>query len=436
MNYLDLYGLSKPPFGGPREGNGFILFNSQKRSFELLIGHIVNGSGVVLFQGEEGIGKSEMLRAADNVVAESGGHPIRVTRPAGGRTNLSRFIAALGGPDTSAETTADEAIQRFLAPPRKALLVDDIDLMPEDCVGLLLTLLRAMPTDPGGPAIVLSSAPQLGKDPNRPDLAELVPLARDTIRILRLAPAEVQQYIERSLWMAGGTTRRLIAPDALKMIIIRSGGVAAAVDRLMEAALTAGFALGQSMITSKTIAAMLGSAPQPPRPSRGPSPGTRLRALLPEPEGVPARAIQIAAAVLLISGATMFLYKAFNEPPHPQKPTTVARPAAPPTAVAAPPPSPAAAPAETMAPDLMAALLKRGDQSLVLGDTAAARLLFQHAADAGSAAAATALGKTYDPDYTALGDRPDQARAAEWYRKAVARGDIRAAELLQRLEAR
>jgi type II secretory pathway predicted ATPase ExeA len=427
MNYLDLYGLSKPPFGGTRDGNGFILFGSQKRSFELLVGHIVNGSGVVLLQGEEGAGKTEILRAATHVVAESGGHTTLVTRPPDGRTILSQFINALGGPDTSIETTADEAIQRFLSPPRKALLVDDVDLMPEDCVRVLLNLMQAMPSDPGGPAITLSTSAELGTDPNRPDLAELVPLARNTIRIPRLGPAEVQQYIERSLWIAGGTARRLIAPDALKMIIIRSRGVAASVDRLMEAAFTAGFARGDSMITVKTIGAMSGGTPRQPR-----------RRLV-ELDDLPARAMQLAAAVLLVTGASVFFYRAFNDTPSQPKPAAVAPQPPPPIPLVIPPPSPplpAAKPAETMAPDLMNALLKRGDQSLALGDTAAARLLFRHAADGGSAAAATALGKTYDPEYAALGDKPDKARATEWYRKAVALGDAHAAELLKRLETR
>src|SRR5258708_7513018 len=87
MTYLDFYGLSKPPFGGPRAENGFILFGSQKRSFELLVGHIVNGSGLVLLQAEEGVGKTEMLRAAGDVVTEAGGHAILVTRPPDGRAS-------------------------------------------------------------------------------------------------------------------------------------------------------------------------------------------------------------------------------------------------------------------------------------------------------------------------------------------------------------
>jgi type II secretory pathway predicted ATPase ExeA len=423
-NYLDLYGLSKPPFGGPREGNGFILFGSQKRSFELLIGHIVNGSGVILLQGEEGVGKSEMLRTAGDVAAESGVPTIRLNRPVAGRTNLSQLIAALGGPGTSVETTGDEAIQRFLTPPRKALLVDDIDLLPEQCVRLLLTTLRRMSTDPGGPAIAISSTAQPDTDPQRPDLTELSSLVRATIRMSRLGPAEIQQYVERSLWMAGGTTRRLIAPDALKMIIARSGGVTASVDRLMEAAFTTGFARGDSMITAKTIATMSGGAPR--------------RERIVQPNGVVSLALQITAVVLLVSGASVFLYGVFSDPGRQSKPAPLTRPAMPPKPVVAPPaqPPPSAKPAETMPPDLIAALLKRGDQSFALGDTAAARLFFRHAADGGSAAAATALGKTYDPYYAVQGEKPDKARAIEWYRKASALGDTHAADLLKALDAR
>jgi type II secretory pathway predicted ATPase ExeA len=429
MTYLDFYGLSKPPFGGPRAENGFILFGSQKRSFELLVGHIVNGSGLVLLQAEEGVGKTEMLRAAGDVVTEAGGHAILVTRPPDGRASLAQLVVALGGPDASIETSAEDVVQRFLTSPRQALLVDDVDLMPEDCVQLLLTLLRTMPTDSAAPAVALSTSAELGSDPTRPDLAELVPFARNTIRLPRLAPAEVQQYIERSLWVAGGTVRRLMAPDALKMIVFRSGGVAASVDRLMEAAFNAGFARGEAMITGKTIVAMSGGAPRPP---------PRQRWIELELERVPERAIQFAAAMLLVTGASVFLYRAFNDAP-PSPMPAVAPLATPPMPQVPPTPTPLtppAKPAETMAPDLITALLKRGDQSIALGDTAAARLFFRHAADGGSAVAATALGRTYDPDYAALGDKPDRALAAEWYRKAVSLGDARAADLLKRLETR
>ncbi len=59
-------------------------------------------------------------------------------------------------------------------------------------------------------------------------------------------------------------------------------------------------------------------------------------------------------------------------------------------------------------------------------DISAARKFYEYAANAGSARAATALARTYDPAFAAqlgeLGLRPDPALAAAWYRKAAELG--------------
>jgi TPR repeat protein len=91
-------------------------------------------------------------------------------------------------------------------------------------------------------------------------------------------------------------------------------------------------------------------------------------------------------------------------------------------------------PAETIA-----ALIKRGDELLRIGDISAARLAYERAAAGGSAQAMTALGMTYDPSFlnrvNARGIRPDPATAAEWYRKAAALGDAAAAARISQLPA-
>jgi type IV secretory pathway VirB10-like protein len=106
---------------------------------------------------------------------------------------------------------------------------------------------------------------------------------------------------------------------------------------------------------------------------------------------------------------------------------------------AAPPPVVAAAPAPNSNSETDA-LLARGDDLLATGDVAAARLFYQRAAEQGSAAAATAVGQTYDPAVLELlrvrGVRGDAQTAAEWYRKAIAAGDRQAEIRLKRLLAR
>lgn len=181
------------------------------------------------------------------------------------------------------------------------------------------------------------------------------------------------------------------------------------------------------MITGKTVTAAVGPATS--RPKRGPS----------DISGVTGHALQIIAVGLLVTGSSVFLYKALHGPAEPSVPTKPAiKQVAKAPPVAAPPRDQAqgAKPADTLAPELIAALMKRGDQLLELGDTAAARLLFQRAAEAGDAAAATSLGKTFDPGFAAPGSARDPGRAAEWYKRALALGDPKAADLLKRLGVR
>ena len=92
-----------------------------------------------------------------------------------------------------------------------------------------------------------------------------------------------------------------------------------------------------------------------------------------------------------------------------------------------------------MPQETIVALIQRGDALLALRDIAAARSCYERAAVAGSGAAALAAGRTYDPRYLrdtgALGIAPDAAKAAEWYRKALALGESKAEQRLKALGA-
>lgn len=104
-----------------------------------------------------------------------------------------------------------------------------------------------------------------------------------------------------------------------------------------------------------------------------------------------------------------------------------------PTSVPAPPPA-----AFTASPEEIAMLVQRGGELLKTGDIVGARLSYERAARAGSAAAATGVGKTYDPLYLVSagvrGIQGDPARAAVWYRKAAGAGEAEAEERLRALQ--
>ena len=108
---------------------------------------------------------------------------------------------------------------------------------------------------------------------------------------------------------------------------------------------------------------------------------------------------------------------------------------------AAPPPAQAQTSSEvqTSSEAMVGLLVRRGDAALADGDIIGARLLFERAAALGSAAAATAAGKTYDIEFLlrsgARGIRANQAAATAWFRKAAALGDPEARSRLARIEA-
>jgi len=86
----------------------------------------------------------------------------------------------------------------------------------------------------------------------------------------------------------------------------------------------------------------------------------------------------------------------------------------------------------------IAFLVKSGAELMANGDIAAARLMFQHAAEAGSAEGAFALAETYDPSvFQKLRRREaatlDVALARSWYEKARNLGSAVARERIVRL---
>jgi hypothetical protein len=125
----------------------------------------------------------------------------------------------------------------------------------------------------------------------------------------------------------------------------------------------------------------------------------------------------------------------------------LARMAPPDTAAAQQAAKPSAAPpavAQATSPHLAAAeigaLLAHGNAAFRKGDIAAARLLFQRAADAGEGRGALGMGATYDPAFLRLSPLRilygDPAEARAWYLHALVLGAAGAERRLINLQAR
>jgi hypothetical protein len=93
--------------------------------------------------------------------------------------------------------------------------------------------------------------------------------------------------------------------------------------------------------------------------------------------------------------------------------------------------------ARTMSPEEVGSMLKRGEELLMQGDIASARLLLQRAADAQDARAAFALAASYDPielkRLGVYGATSDVKQARDWYERAKQYGSREAPRRLELL---
>lgn len=159
-------------------------------------------------------------------------------------------------------------------------------------------------------------------------------------------------------------------------------------------------------------------------------PGTARAAAVPQAAGIsdagtsaprnPRRAMAMwVASAAVLAGAAFLLATSHRD-------TSRGPPAAAATVQPSPAPVPLSSRRSETAYDapLVTVLLARGDAAAANGDITAARLLYERAADAGSAKAASELADSYEvPRLLALGARAtnaDPSRAAYWRRRATA----------------
>ncbi|MBO0717737.1 MAG: hypothetical protein J2P55_10445 [Rhizobiales bacterium] len=170
--------------------------------------------------------------------------------------------------------------------------------------------------------------------------------------------------------------------------------------------------------------AAAGTVPKPEKPVEPPAPARQL-ASLPAPDSSPADIRPSPAPVV-------------NEPaPRPVDANPASAPAPVQTAPAQAAPPNIAKPAMVLDQSEIETLIRRGKNLLNDGDFAAARVLFERAANAGSADAALALGSTYDPNVIkrlgAIMVKADVEKARQWYQLAADRGSAAASLQLANL---
>jgi hypothetical protein len=110
------------------------------------------------------------------------------------------------------------------------------------------------------------------------------------------------------------------------------------------------------------------------------------------------------------------------------------------TAPAADPALSASPAVRELDPEAVKLLMRQGEQFIAAGDLVTARQVFRRAAEAGDAAAALAMGASFDPSFLAKlgmrGSGADVDKARSWYEKAKSFGSPDAPHRLEMLATR
>jgi general secretion pathway protein A len=301
-NYLDQYGLAKPPFGSAAGPAPFLAFKSHRTAFESLVAGLRQGRGHLLLIGDAGVGKTACLAAALDIVADNTRGILRVSRILPGPLTRLRLVAQILDiaepasltPELMARARTAVSFRRGASKP-PILAIDDAQYLTPDALDWVLRVAGGRSANM--PQVLLAGRPGIGNMLAEKRCKPFVDRVTRSLELLPLTSDDMRQYVERRLWLAGSSIRRLIGGPALRVAIRRAEGSPGRIETLLEAALATGFMRGEPTLTARTIRSITG---RPPR-----------RTLTAADWG---RVATILAVVVLLLGMAAFVYRALTGP--------------------------------------------------------------------------------------------------------------------------
>jgi general secretion pathway protein A len=245
--YLDFYKLKEPPFSITPDPEFLFLSQTHQSVMERVLYSIDSKMGFILLSGEVGTGKTTICRSIIdtlNPIAEI----VYIINPSlSGRALIASILDDLSiayAADSSKKDLIDQ-LNNFLlyrdCNKPVVIIIDDAQTMSLDVLEDL-RLLSNLETDKEKMLqMVIVGQPELEDHLSRPEMRQLRQRIFVTCRLEHLKPREVENYIDRRLFIAGSSGQVQFSRGAKRLIARKSKGFPRVINKICDYALTAGY---------------------------------------------------------------------------------------------------------------------------------------------------------------------------------------------------
>jgi general secretion pathway protein A len=245
--YIDFYKLKEPPFSITPDPEFLFLSQTHQSVMERVLYSIDSKMGFILLSGEVGTGKTTICRSIIdtlNPIAEI----VYIINPSlSGRALIASILDDLSiayAADSSKKDLIDQ-LNSFLlyrdCNKPVVIIIDDAQTMSLDVLEDL-RLLSNLETDKEKMLqMVIVGQPELEDHLSQPEMRQLRQRIFVTCRLEHLKPREVENYIDRRLFIAGSSGQVQFSRGAKRLIAKKSKGFPRVINKICDYALTAGY---------------------------------------------------------------------------------------------------------------------------------------------------------------------------------------------------
>lgn len=256
---LEHYGLREQPFGVTPNPRYLYLSPSHREALASLVYGIESGRGFLALIASPGMGKTTLLFQVLERLGSTARTVFLFQAQCGSRDLLRSMMSDLGVGSPAEDMVAmqnqlNQILMEELQARRKfVLVIDEAQNLDDSALEFVRMLSNFETPREKLMHIVLAGQTQLAEKLARPSMVQLRQRISMLVRLRPLGEAEIGEYIEHRLRVAGCGSGSLFTAGAVREIAALSGGIPRNINNICFNALSLGYAGGRKRIESATI---------------------------------------------------------------------------------------------------------------------------------------------------------------------------------------